>query len=60
MKEYSEDDIDDSSCRRRLSNEEKLCKCLLELLETEQEYVKVCTCFKTNLVSKIWYFPGFG
>lgn len=53
MKEYSEDDIDDSSCRRRLSNEEKLCKCLLELLETEQEYVKVCTCFKTNLVSKI-------
>ena len=41
MKEYAEDDMDDSSCRRHLSNEEKLCKCLMELLETEQEYVKV-------------------
>ena len=41
MKEYSEDDLDDSSSRRHLSNAEKLCKCLLELLDTEQEYVKV-------------------
>ena len=41
MKEYSEDDNDDSSSRRHMSTGEKLCKCLLELLETEQEYVKV-------------------
>lgn len=41
MKEYSEDDLEDSSSRRHLSNAEKLCKCLLELLDTEQEYVKV-------------------
>lgn len=41
MKEYSEEDNDDYSLRRHLTNEEKLCKCLLELLNTEQEYVKV-------------------
>ena len=42
MKEYSEDELDDLSSRRSLSKTEKLCKCLLELLDTEKEYVKVC------------------
>ena len=43
MKEYAEDELDESRPRRHLTAEEKLCKCLLELLETEQEYIKVCT-----------------
>ena len=42
MKEYSEDELDDLNSRRSLSKTEKLCKCLLELLDTEKEYVKVC------------------
>ena len=43
MKEYAEDELDDSKPRRHLTTEEKLCKTLLELLETEQEYIKVCS-----------------
>lgn len=55
MKEYAEDDMDDSSCRRHLSDEEKLCKCLMELLETEQEYIKVCKKYylTTQIIVKI-------
>jgi len=56
MKEYTEDELDDSKPRRHLTAEEKLCKCLLELLDTEQEYIKVCSVELTLTISFSLYF----